>query len=123
MLHIVREHHHLLLVSARHFDIKAAARGYASTDVVQYAERYGTTMDGATPDHLLLRWQLCSGFAHGRAWANLVGLDAKVVREVSPGISQMQFTNTMERAQYTVAGGVRVIAAALRVHQDSTVGG
>ena len=52
----------------------------------------------ATPDHLLLRWQLCSGFAHSRAWANLVGLDAKVVREVSPGISQMQFTNTMERA-------------------------
>jgi hypothetical protein len=38
----------------------------------------------ATPDHLLLSWQLCSGFAHGRAWANIVGLDAKVVREVSP---------------------------------------
>jgi hypothetical protein len=33
----------------------------------------------------------------------------------------MQFTNTMER-MYTVPGGVRVIAAALRVHQDRTVG-
>jgi hypothetical protein len=79
-------------------------------------------MDGAPPDHLLLRWQLCSGFAHGRTWANLVGLDAKVVRELSPGISQMQFTNTMERALYTEAGSVRVIPAALRVHQDRTVG-
>jgi hypothetical protein len=110
------------LASARRLDIKADTRGYASTEVVEYAERYGTTMDGAPPDHLLLRWQLCSGFAHGRTWANLVGLDAKVVRELSPGISQMQFTNTMERALYTEAGSVRVIPAALRVHQDRTVG-
>jgi hypothetical protein len=32
----------------------------------------------------------------------------------------MQFTNTMERALYTVAGGVRVVAAALRVHGNRT---
>jgi hypothetical protein len=38
-----------------------------------------------------------------------------------PGISQIQFTNTMERALYTTAGGLWVITAALRVHQDRTV--
>jgi hypothetical protein len=53
--------------------------------------------------------------------ANLVGRDAKVVREASPGISQMQFTNTMERALCITAGGLWVITAALRVHQDRTV--
>jgi hypothetical protein len=41
------------LASARRLDIKAATRGYTSTEVVEHAERYGTTMDGATPDHLL----------------------------------------------------------------------
>jgi hypothetical protein len=38
--------------------------GYASTDVMKYADEHSTT-DPYIP------WQVCSGFAHGRPWATL----------------------------------------------------
>lgn len=43
--------------------------GYFSTVAVTYAEEH------ATRKFVLLMWQLCSGFAHGRPWANL-GMNA-----------------------------------------------
>lgn len=43
--------------------------GYTSTQAVKYAEEH------ATHKYVLLMWQVCSGFAHGRPWANL-GMNA-----------------------------------------------
>jgi hypothetical protein len=40
-------------------------RGYTSTQAVEYAENH------THYDRVLLTWQVCSGFAHGRPWANL----------------------------------------------------
>ena len=43
--------------------------GYTSTAAVVYAEKHSSLM------HVYLMWQVCSGFAHGRPWANL-GMNA-----------------------------------------------
>ncbi len=108
------------VASDRQLNVRAATKGYTSTEVVEYAEKHATTMDGGPLIHLALRWRLCSGFAHGRPWAYLGGLAAETVREARPGISQLRLTNSMDRALWAAEGGLRVIEAALRVHRDRT---
>ena len=49
---------------AANCDVTHIRNGYFSTPVLQYADQYSSV------DPFLF-WQLCSGFAHGRPWANL----------------------------------------------------
>jgi hypothetical protein len=108
------------LASDRHLDVKAATNGYTSTEVVKYAEKHVRSVDGDPLTHLVLRWRVCSGFAHGRPWAYLGGLNSETVRETGPGTRQLRLTNSMDRALWAAEGGLRVIEAALRVHRDRT---
>jgi hypothetical protein len=108
------------LASARQLNVRAATKGYTSTEVVEYAEKYAKTMDGGSLIHLALQWRFCSGFAHGRPWVFLGGLNSETVRETGLGMTQLRLTNSMDRAMWAADGGLRVIEAALRVHRDRT---
>ena len=64
--------------------------GYASTDVMKYADEHSTT-DPYVP------WQLCSGFAHGRPWASLGMNEIEHV----PGQQQNEVVTVSITADYT----------------------
>jgi len=64
--------------------------GYASTDVMKYADEHSTT-DPYVP------WQVCSGFAHGRPWASL-GMNE--IQHV-PGQQQDEVVTVSITADYT----------------------
>jgi hypothetical protein len=87
-------------LQARHAKVAAVAQkagcvnvlgGYASTHAVKYAEKH------SQHDFVLLMWQVCSGFAHGRQWANL-GMNAMEQQPTEEeGIATIRLTTDHKR--------------------------
>jgi hypothetical protein len=91
-----------------------------STDVVTYADTEARTHDGERI-RVLLPWHVCSGFAHGRGWAQLGMLQTEAIREVRPGVQKIRLTNTLDRILSVTQPGFHLLAATLRVHEKRTV--
>ena len=64
--------------------------------MVKYADAKARTHAGETI-RVLLPWQVCSGFAHGRGWAHMGMLQTETVREIRPGVQAMRLTNSLDR--------------------------
>ncbi|KRE33061.1 hypothetical protein ASG82_22785 [Mycobacterium sp. Soil538] len=79
----------------RGISLETVKKGYASTEAVKYAD---TNSPSATP---LLPWQMCSGYAHGRAWAFLGMADREMFQETDePGVLQAQVTSDPQKLLY-----------------------
>jgi hypothetical protein len=65
-------------------------RGYYSTTVLKYAEQHSS----ANP---YLMWQVCSGFAHGRQWANIAMSALKIGPTTEDGLVTVSFTTDYTR--------------------------
>ena len=67
-------------------------RGYFSTTVLKYVEKYS----GSTNPYLM--WQLCSGFAHGRPWASLSMNDMEILdSNDGDGVLSIKLTSDYKR--------------------------
>lgn len=82
------------LATARGLDPDRATSWPSSTDMVKYADIEARTLERIP---VLLPWQICSGFAHGRGWAQMGMLQTETVREVRPAVQQMRLTNSVDR--------------------------
>lgn len=88
-------------------------RAYTSTEAVKYAE---TTAPGADLG-VLLPWQVCSGFAHGRPWAYLGVSDREEESTETPGVMQLHLTSSMAMALYPTLAAMRLLQELLRLYQ------
>jgi hypothetical protein len=68
-------------------DKKSVKAGYASTEVLEYVERESPI----SPSPYVM-WQVCSGFAHGRQWANLSINNVEINPTVEAGVSAVRTT-------------------------------
>lgn len=71
---------------------KGVQGGYISTEILLYAER--ETSISPSP-HVM--WQVCSGFAHGRQWANLGMNDVEINPTTEAGVSAVRTTSDYKR--------------------------
>lgn len=80
-----------VVASPRNISSQTVNAGLRSSRVVEYVE-------AQLPDHeVLLSWQLCSGFAHGRPWA-VVGMSEREEFETAvPGVMNVRLTSDLGR--------------------------
>jgi len=80
--------------------------GYTSTQAVKYAEEHSHY------DRVLLMWQVCSGFAHGRPWANL-GMNAMVEKHPTEeeGVFDVRLTTDDKRLALATLPAFGLMAA------------
>jgi hypothetical protein len=99
--------------AVRGIEATAIRSGYKSTAVITYVE--ATLSDSELG--VLLPWQICSGFAHGRPWAYL-GVSE---REESPSDEtdalNVRLTNDLSRALYPTLAAMRLLEKLLRLYQ------
>lgn len=93
-------------------DLKVVKGGYRSTAAVKYAHKQ-------TASHLgvLLPWQLCSGFAHGRPWANLSFSEREEYPTEDPNVMAVRFSTDLTRALYLVWAAMNLTEDLLKLHQ------
>ncbi|HVT64630.1 MAG TPA: hypothetical protein VHD81_05725 [Mycobacteriales bacterium] len=104
----------LYAVGAKHgIDNKVIRTGYSSTEVVKHAEANAPTTDM----HVLLPWQVCSGFAHGRPWAYLGVLDREEHEAETAGVMQLSLTSNLSMALYPTLAAARLLQDLLRLYQ------
>jgi hypothetical protein len=107
------------LARARGLDPDRATAWPSSTDLVTYADSEARTLGGERI-RVLLPWQVCSGFAHGRGWVQMGMLQTETVREVRLGVQQIRLTNSLDRILSVAQPGFHLLAATLRVHLKRT---
>jgi hypothetical protein len=107
------------LAVARGLDPNRAALWPSSTDLVTYADTEARTLGGERI-RVLLPWQVCSGFAHGRGWVQMGMLQTETVREVRPVVQQLRLTNSVDRILSVAQPGFHLLAATLQVHMKRT---
>lgn len=94
-------------------DVREVRRGYSSTAAVKYADMYA-----GTGLRVLLPWQICSGFAHGRPWASLSFSERETHPTADPEVMTMRFTTDLARASYLALAGMHLTEALLKLHQQ-----
>jgi hypothetical protein len=100
----------MAIATAHGLDPKVVKNGYTSTEAVTAArDQVGPEF----PD-VLLAWQLCSGFAHGRFWSQL-GYTATTTSPIEgkPGISMVEFAPGYDRLLPLAIATQRTIEMAL----------
>lgn len=85
--------------------------GYFSSEAVTYAEERSTTK-------VLLPWQLCSGFAHGRPWAYLGASGLEETSTSDPGVSFAKLTSSMSTVLYPALEALRLLQDLLRLYKQ-----
>jgi hypothetical protein len=100
------------IATAHGLDPKIVKSGYASTEAVTAARDHL----GSTSPDVLLAWQLCSGFAHGRFWPQL-GYTATTATPAGgkTGISAVTFAPGYDRLLPLATAAQRTVEAALRL--------
>lgn len=103
----------ILAVAERRQQVDASAvqRGYTSTAAVTYADQNTDSSLG-----VLLPWQLCSGFAHGRPWAYLSFSEQEVHATPDPKVMAVRFSTDLARASYLVLAAMNLTEDLLRLH-------
>jgi len=103
------------IADARQLPVDQVKQKYSSTDVLTYAEEHARYADGQLLEPLFA-WRLCSGFAHGKIWANLAASKIEMFETHDPRVSEARLTNDPAHALYPVRVGAHLIEAVLRVH-------
>lgn len=74
---------------------KDAVRRPRSTDIVRYAESLAVNSG-----NVLIAWRWCSGFAHGRRWPALAGLEREVFTNEEGEVLQIRLTSEPGRVLF-----------------------
>lgn len=88
-----------------------------STEVVKAAEAVG-----ASEMPLLLTWQLCSGFAHGRLWPMLAMLNREVLPGPDSSTARLKVTSSLDRVLFALMAARDVTEYALQLYQLRATG-
>lgn len=94
-------------------DVAAVKRGYTSTAAVTYADAHVDSRLG-----VLLPWQLCSGFAHGRPWASLSFSEREEHPTGDPNVMAVRFSTDLMRALYLVWEAMNLTQDLLKLHEQ-----
>jgi len=89
----------------------ATLAGYTSTEALGYANKHSQ----ATRPHLC--WQVCSGFAHGRPWAN-IGMNAMEQLSTTEDVITVKLTTDHKRLLAVTWPAVMLLEDFLRLYQD-----
>ena len=92
-------------------DVRRVRRGYTSTEAVRYADQLGSSNLG-----VLLPWQLCSGFAHGRPWAHLAWSVREEFAAHEAGVVRLRLTNDFNRVIYPALAAMHLLEDFLRLY-------
>ncbi|MFD6107445.1 hypothetical protein ACFWFQ_32820, partial [Nocardia salmonicida] len=74
-------------VAQRRPAIPGIRSGHRSTPAVEYTQNHAKAARS-----VLFTWQLCSGFAHGRAWARLGASEQETHATSQPGVVHLKLT-------------------------------
>ncbi len=100
------------LAQAANCDLTKIRNGYSSTDAMTYAD------DHSTASRPYLIWQVCSGFAHGRPWAN-IGMNAMEQRPTQDaGVSLIRLTADHKRLLTVAMPAMHLLEDLLRLYRD-----
>ena len=83
-----------------------------STEVVREAERVATT-----PLHVMVAWQIASGFAHGRQWATLSVLDQHTDTPAESDVVRVRLTNPLRNVLWVSWVGHALVEEALQLYE------
>jgi hypothetical protein len=100
--------------SRRGITEKAIRTGYTSTEAVEYAEADNSDLNLG----VLLPWQLCSGFAHGRPWAYLGLSNREEEATTDPDIVRVRLTSDLLKAQYPALASLHLLERFLRLYNE-----
>lgn len=93
---------------------KSVKAGYNSTEVVTFSEDNAPDL----PLGVVLPWQLCSGFAHGRPWAYLGALNREEqVSETDPNLVNVSLTSDLTRVLYPSLAALQLLEQFLRLYE------
>lgn len=97
-------------------DLAMIRKRYTSSEVLEYVDTNST----ASRPHLI--WQICSGFAHGRPWADLLMNEMEQRPTEASGISLARFTADHTRLLTVAMPAMHLLEDLLRLYRDrSTV--
>lgn len=93
---------------------KSVRAGYRSTAAVTFAEANAPDL----PSGVVLPWQLCSGFAHGRPWAYLGVLNREEQEsETDPNLVNVRLTSDLARVLYFSLAALQLLERFLRLYE------
>lgn len=98
---------------------RAIRRGYTSTEAVVYSEVTAPNLVLG----VLLPWQVCSGFAHGRPWAYLGVSDREESPGDAPNITNVRLTSDLAKALYPTLAATHLLERFLRLYQERAENG
>ncbi|CAM4486850.1 hypothetical protein NONI108955_34290 [Nocardia ninae] len=99
---------------AQQRDITARIRtGHSSTEAVKFSED-NAQQAGA----VLFAWQLCSGYAHGRAWARLGASDRVTDTTTQPGVVALTLTANEGTVQWVALEALHLLTDVLRTYDQ-----
>ncbi|MEU2043640.1 hypothetical protein [Nocardia niwae] len=85
--------------------------GHTSTDAVAYTQTHAKQARSVQ-----FAWQLCSGFAHGRAWARLGASDRELDTTSEPGVVLLKLTASETNVAYVAVEALHLLADVLRTY-------
>lgn len=87
--------------------------GHTSTEAVKYSQEHAKQA-GA----VLFAWQLCSGFAHGRAWARLGASDRETDTTSEPGVVHLKLTANEQAVLWVTLEALHLLTDVLRTYDQ-----
>lgn len=87
--------------------------GHSSTEAVKCAEEHAKTARS-----VLFLWQLCSGFAHGRAWARLGASEREQVSGSESGVVQLKLTANETAVIWAASTAMHLLTDVLRTYDQ-----
>lgn len=100
------------LATAGNCDLTKIRSGYSSTEALTYCD------DHSTASRPYLVWQVCSGFAHGRPWAN-IGMNAMEQRPTEDEqVLLVRLTADHRRLLAVTMPAMHLLEDVLRLYRD-----
>ena len=109
------------VAATRGISTKKVREGYRSSRAVRYAgvryaEKYSTRSE-----LLLLHWQFCSGYAHGRPWAYLGMSEQEFFETTDPGVLNVKLTTDPSRLLYPTLAAFQLMNDVVELMQQRSL--
>lgn len=100
------------LAEAAECDLTRIRDGYSSTEALKYSQEHSS----ANGPYLV--WQVCSGFAHGRPWANIAMNAMENRGSPEEGVALVRLTTDHKRLLAVTLPAMHLLTDSLRLYQD-----
>jgi hypothetical protein len=98
-------------------DPKRIRNGYFSSPVLEYADKHSSAIN----PYAYVAWQVCSGFAHGRPWANL-GMNEMETHSTDNGVALIRLTSDHKRILAVTLPAFHLMTDLVRLYQERSQG-